>query len=96
MPESKTMGNTTSPSTKSSYDNALEKSRWLTIYDSKCCCFVLVSCLGYLTRKMYEQTDESLSWKQARIRRTASTKGPGKCTSTETLDKNKTLTFVFG
>ena len=25
----------------------------------------LVSCLGYLIRKMYDQTDESLSWKRA-------------------------------
>ena len=27
--------------------------------DRKCCCFVLVFCLGFLTRKLYDQTDEN-------------------------------------
>ena len=30
-------------------------------------CFVLASCLGQLKRKMYDQTDESLFWKQSTI-----------------------------
>ena len=27
--------------------------------DRKCCCFVLLFCLGFLTRKLYDQTDEN-------------------------------------
>lgn len=28
---------------------------WMSFYDVKCCCFVLVSCLGYHVRKMYDR-----------------------------------------
>ena len=46
---------------------------------------VVVPCLGYLTRKIYYQTDE-LYRKQSRIRGN----GSGKCTSTESVDKDIT------
>ena len=36
-----------------------------------------------------EKCDQSLYWKQARIRGVSNTKGPGKCRTTETLDKIK-------
>ena len=49
--------------------------------------FVLVSCL---TRKMYDQTDESLYWKQS------CTHGKLKRKRTEILDKNKkTMVIVM-
>ena len=28
---------------------------WMSFYDVKCCCFVLVSCPGYHVRKMYDR-----------------------------------------
>ena len=31
----------------------------MSFYDRECYCFVLVSCLGFLTRKLYDQTDEN-------------------------------------
>lgn len=46
-------------------------------------CFVFFFCLGYLTKKMYEQTNESLYWKQSRIRGNDS----GTCARTETVGK---------
>lgn len=36
-----------------------------------------------------EKCDQSLYWKQARIRGVSNTKGPGKCGTNETLDKIK-------
>lgn len=46
---------------------------------------VVVSCRGYLTRKLFDQTG---------IGDVTSTNGPGKCASTKTLNKYKILMFV--
>ena len=51
---------------------------------------VVVSCRGYLTRKLFDQTDEIFIG----IDDVTSTNGPGKCASTKTLNKNKILMFV--
>jgi len=49
----------TSQSAQSSHDSASEKSCWLmAVRRRRCGCFVVVSCLGYLTGKMFDQIDE--------------------------------------
>ena len=68
--------------------------RWRTLLAS-CCCerrfVLLLFCFGFLSgpfkRNMYDKTDESLYWKQSTYRFL-------KCTSTETLDKNKKILIV--
>ena len=92
----------TSQSARSPCDNARKRFcsptavRRRTILAS-CCCecrfVLLLFCFGFLSgpfkRNMYDKTDESLYWKQSTYRFL-------KCTSTETLDKNKkTLILVF-
>lgn len=51
---------------------------------------VVVSCRGYLTRKLFDQTVEIFIG----IGDVTSTNGPGKCASTKTLNKYKILMFV--
>lgn len=51
---------------------------------------VVVSCRGYLTRKLVDQTVEIFIG----IGDVTSTNGPGKCASTKTLNKYKILMFV--
>lgn len=51
---------------------------------------VVVSCRGYLTRKLFDQTVEIF----ISIGDVTSTNGPGKCASTKTLNKYKILMFV--
>lgn len=51
---------------------------------------VVVSCRGYLTRKLFDQTVEIFIG----IGDVTSTNGPGKCASTKTLNMYKILMFV--
>ena len=51
---------------------------------------VVVSCRGYLTRKLFDQTVDIFIG----IGDVTSTNGPGKCASTKTLNKYKILMFV--
>lgn len=81
---------------------APEKSRWLTavrrriLYICSCKCRFMTANATVLfwflvcaiLPGIYDQTDETLYWKQLRIRGVASTKVPGIWASTKTLDKN--------
>lgn len=79
------------------------KSRWLTAVRQRILFFAAVNDCPFLTANatvlfwflvwailpgIYDQTDETLYWKQPRIRGVASTKAAGIWASTKTLDKN--------